>query len=59
MDIQTIVQTAQDKKYSDFDKATRDILAQKVATKLADEGYFDRLNNAKGITESDKDDEDK
>jgi len=49
METSTLVQQAQDKKYADFDASTKEILSQKVATALADSGYFDRLNQAKGI----------
>ena len=48
-EIEALVQQAQDKKYSDFDASTKELLSQKVAAKLADTGYFDRLNQAKGI----------
>ena len=44
----TLIQSAQDKKYSEFDASTRNILSQKVAAKLAEVGYFDRLAQAKG-----------
>ena len=46
-----LIQSAIDKKYSDFDQKTREILQQKVAQKLADTGYFDRLKQAQGISE--------
>jgi len=52
METKELVQHAIDKKYTDFDSATKAILSAKVATKLADSGYFDRLNQAKGISES-------
>ena len=54
METKELVQHAIDKKYTDFDSATKAILSAKVATKLADSGYFDRLNQAKGITEEDE-----
>jgi len=50
--IKSIVDYAQEKKYSDFDSGTKEILKQKVAQKLAERGYFTRLNQAKGVTES-------
>ena len=52
METKELVQQAIDKKYSDFDRSTKDILAQKVAAKLDEKGYFDRLNQAKGLTEA-------
>ena len=46
--VSSLVQSAQDKKYADFDSSTKEILSQKVATALADSGYFDRLSQARG-----------
>ena len=54
MNSQDLVQQAQDKKYVDFDKTTKDILAQKVAQKLDQDGYFKKLDQARGISEEDK-----
>ena len=56
MKTSTLVRQAIDKKYSDFDNSTKEILAQKVAAKLADTGYFDRLNQAKGISATTEED---
>jgi len=48
METSTLVQQAQEKRYADFDSSTKEILSQKVATALADSGYFDRLSQARG-----------
>ncbi len=63
---QELVQNAQRKEYIDFKEKALNVLKQKAAEKLAEQGYFDRLNNAKGIFEDenpfakkdDKDDKD-
>ncbi len=52
--MKNLIQQAQDKKYTDFEAATKDILGQKVAQKLKDNGYFDRLDTAKGINEAEE-----
>ena len=55
MNTETLVQQAQNKRYADFDKSTKEILKSKVAQALADRDYFSRLDTAKGILEgSDK-----
>ncbi len=60
---QELVQNAQRKEYIDFKEKALNVLKQKAAEKLAEQGYFDRLNNAKGIFEDEnpfakKDDKD-
>lgn len=47
-----LVQQAQQRKFTDFDSTTKSILQSKVAEKLQDSGYFNRLNVAKGIVEA-------
>ncbi len=59
-----LVQNAQDRQFTEFDSKTKEILAQKVAAAMDAKGYFDRLNNAKNVTEGEnpfakKDDKDK
>jgi len=49
MEIKDLVDQAVNKRYSDFDSTTKDILNQKVADKLSEKGYFERLDQAKGI----------
>ena len=46
-----IIQQAQNKRYAEFDVSVKETLAQRVADKLAETGYFDRLQAAKGIHE--------
>ena len=47
-----LVKQAIDKKYVDFDRTTKDILAHKVAQKLDQDGYFKKLDQARGISEA-------
>ena len=66
-----LVQNAQNKEYTSFKEQALEMLKQKVATAIAEKGYFKRLDHAKGIFEeensdnfkkkddSDKDDSDK
>jgi len=66
MDIQEtqeLVKNAQGKEYSNFKEQALEMLKQKAAEKLAEKGYFDRLEHAKGIFEGEnpfdkKDDKD-
>jgi hypothetical protein len=55
METKTLIQTAQDKQFTEFDAAAKEILARKVAEKLADRGYFAKLDQAKGIFSEDCD----
>jgi len=48
---QELVQNAQKKEYMDFKEKALETLKQKAAEKISEQGYFDRLNNAKGIFE--------
>jgi hypothetical protein len=53
-----LVQKAENKEYTDFKEQAREILMTKVAQRLAEEGYFKRLDKANGIFEGeDEDDE--
>ena len=45
---ETLVQNAGNREYTEFDSNTKDILSQKVADKMQEKGYFDRLDNAQG-----------
>ena len=47
METKELVNQSSEKNYAGFDKTANDILSQKVAQKLADTGYFDRLDVAK------------
>ena len=49
--METLVKSAQNKEYSNFADQARDTLLRKVHDKLEDRGYFDRLNQAKGLDE--------
>lgn len=42
----TLVKAAQERNYTEFSSDTKEILAQKVANKLKEQGYFDQLNQA-------------
>jgi len=44
-----LIQSAQDKKYTDFEAQAKAILGQKIATSLEEKGYFNRLGQAQGI----------
>ncbi|MCD6435669.1 MAG: hypothetical protein J7L15_04715 [Clostridiales bacterium] len=44
--MEDLIQTAAEKKYTEFEVQAKAILQQKVATALQDKGYFDRLSNA-------------
>ena len=54
MSMKTLIQTAQEKKYTEFEPKLKEIMAKKVATALDSKGYFQRLDQAKGLTESEK-----
>ena len=43
----TLIKNAQERAFTDFDKSTKEILSTKIAQKLQEKGYFDRLDNAK------------
>ena len=46
METTDLVQQAQDREYTNFDATAKEILAQKVAQALDQQGYFDRLAQA-------------
>ena len=48
---QEIFDQAKENNYLDFKEKAKELLAQKVAQKLAEKGYFDKMDQAKGITE--------
>ncbi len=51
METKELISKAQNKEFTAFDKLTKDTLKVKVAQKLAEKGYFSRLDQAKGINE--------
>ncbi len=53
MDTEKLIVTAAQKKFTDFDSTTKQILTQKVAERLSSDGYFKRLDIAKGMNEAD------
>ena len=49
METQTsIMHAAKEKNFMDFNNQTKAILQQKVAAKMAEAGYFDKMNQAQG-----------
>ena len=52
MSIKTLIETAQEKKYTEFEPKLKEIMAKKVATALDERGYFQRLDQAKGLFEA-------
>ena len=46
-----LVQNAKSNEYLDFKEKAIEILKQKTAEKLAEKGYFARIDQAKGIFE--------
>jgi hypothetical protein len=46
--IKELVHSAQERKFTDFDSTTKQILMNKISNALNDKGYFDRLDKAKG-----------
>ena len=50
METKELVQNALSGNFSDFDMNTKQALMQKVAQKLAEKGYFTRMDQAKGLT---------
>ena len=55
---QELVQNAEKKEYLSFKEKAIEMLKQKTAEKLAEMGYFSRLDNAKGIFEDEDEDKD-
>jgi hypothetical protein len=51
METTDLIKNAIERRFTDFDAGTKEMLSMKVAAKLQEKGYFDRLNNAKGISE--------
>ena len=49
METKDLIGNAQQREFTAFDAATKEMLSQKVAEKLQEKGYFDRLDHAKGI----------
>jgi len=58
METKELIQSAIDRKFTNFDAKTKELLSAKVAAKLQEKGYFNRLNNAKGVFEEFGKDED-
>jgi len=48
---QEIFNHAKENDYMDFKEKAIELLKQKTAEKMAERGYFDRMNKAQGITE--------
>jgi hypothetical protein len=42
----TLIKSAQDQRYTEFEPKVKKILEQKTALKLKERGYFDRLSQA-------------
>ncbi len=54
-DMSKLIKSTQEKKFTEFEPQVKEILIQKVAEKLNQKGYFDRLDQAKhDIQESEK-----
>lgn len=51
METKDLIKHAIERKFTEFDAKTKEILSVKVAQKLAEKGYFKRLDQAKGIFE--------
>jgi hypothetical protein len=47
----TLIKSAQDQRYTEFEPKVKEILKQKVSEKISEHGYFDRLDQAKGLSE--------
>lgn len=47
MNIAKLVKQAQDREFTDFSDATKEILKQRVQQKLQEKGYIDRLAAAR------------
>ena len=52
---QELTQQAQNSDFVNFAEKAKEILMQKTAEKLAEKGYFRKLDNARGIFEKDED----
>ncbi|MCD6436242.1 MAG: hypothetical protein J7L15_07620 [Clostridiales bacterium] len=48
-DTTKLVDHAANREFTDFDKSTKEILSRKIAEKLDTNGYFDKLDHAKGF----------
>ena len=46
-EITTLISSADEKRFTEFEKTAKEMLSQKVATSLQTAGYFDRLLSAK------------
>jgi len=51
LETEDLIQRAQGKEYLDFKEQAIEMLKQKTAEKLSEKGYFDRLDQAKGLDE--------
>ena len=58
MSTQDLIKNAQNREYTEFDTRAKELLAKKVAEKLSQKGYFDRLDQAKGIQKVEESQED-
>ena len=59
METTDLVQNAQKREYTAFDASTKEILKQKVAEKMQEQGYFDRLDKAQNVEIKESMNEDK
>jgi len=53
-----LVQKTQEKDFLNFAEQAKEILKRKTAEKLAEQGYFKKMDSAQGIFESDDEEED-
>ena len=49
--METLIELAEKQKFVEFEPKVKDILKEKVAEKLKEKKYFDRLDQAKSIFE--------
>jgi hypothetical protein len=58
-EVQELTQAAQEKEFLSFAEKAKEILMKKTAEKLAEKGYFRKMDQAKGIfeEEDEKDDD--
>jgi hypothetical protein len=54
--IETLIESASERRFTEFDAETKTILENKIANRLNEMGYFSRLDNAKGLTEKSEED---
>ena len=53
--IETLIESAQERKYTEFDAIAKELLETKIADRMSELGYFDRLSIAQGISEEEGD----